>query len=147
MTPSIITRSSAFIVFKILGRAFLTRFGSACQYVNVHVIAIEYGKKERETEAEKEEGLSYFISFRHFLHPRSFTVSNIHHRWLPSFGYLHVNIQVVHDNADITVILRSFFTLKTMWSSIFSPAFPGYFVAMLAGVRSNIFAPVSVQIA
>lgn len=36
-------------------------------------------------------------------------------------------------------------TLNTMCNIIWSPAFPGYFPAMLAAVKSNIFAPVSVQ--
>ena len=38
-------------------------------------------------------------------------------------------------------------TLKTMCSSILNPAFPVYLLAMLARERSNILAPVSVQIA
>lgn len=38
-------------------------------------------------------------------------------------------------------------TLKTICSSIFRPAFPGYLPATLAGVRSNMLAPVSVHIA
>ena len=36
-------------------------------------------------------------------------------------------------------------TLNTMCNIIWSPAFPGYFPAMFAAVKSNIFAPVSVQ--
>ena len=37
------------------------------------------------------------------------------------------------------------YTLNTMCNIIWSPAFPGYFPAILAAVRSNMFAPVSVQ--
>ena len=37
------------------------------------------------------------------------------------------------------------YTLNTMCNIICSPAFPGYFPAILAAVRSNMFAPVSVQ--
>lgn len=36
-------------------------------------------------------------------------------------------------------------TLNTICNIIWSPAFPGYLPAMLAAVRSNILAPVSVQ--
>ncbi len=38
-------------------------------------------------------------------------------------------------------------TLKTMCSSMLRPALPGYLAAMLAGVRSNMLDPDSVQTA
>ena len=49
--------------------------------------------------------------------------------------------------SDIAQEQLEIFTLNTMCSSMLSPAFPGYLVAMLPGVKSNIFAPVSVQMA
>ena len=46
----------------------------------------------------------------------------------------------------LTKMLKSRdYTLNTMCNIICSPAFPGYFPAILAAVRSNMFAPVSVQ--
>lgn len=43
-------------------------------------------------------------------------------------------------------ILKSHdFTLNTMCNIIWRPAFPGYFPVILAAVKSNMFAPVSVQ--
>lgn len=60
-------------------------------------------------------------------------------------------IHTKYDNfAQLNNLSRNVFselTLKTMCSSILSPALPGYLSAMLAGVRSNILAPTSVQIA
>jgi hypothetical protein len=90
------------MVFKILGRAFFTRFGSA--YI-VMLIPIQHpaskrkrgrserngegGGREREREKKERERASYFISLWYFLHPCSFTITNIHHRGLPSFCNLY----------------------------------------------------------
>ena len=48
------------------------------------------GKRERELEIELV--IFYFICLWYFLHPCSFTITNIHHRGLPSFCNLHVCI-------------------------------------------------------
>ena len=69
------------------------------------------------------------------------------HRDMFIAGCLTLKIRNVGLKSSFIHIITMSPTLNTMCNSILSPAFPGYLVAMLAGERSNMLAPVSVQIA